>query len=621
MAKLSTKQLDQIATSLQPSLNAHLESLLQTRFIDLRADLETRIDATLKTKWDKLTAEVNANISSLKLTPAPPSTSKPPVLADCSYSGGHQPLRGFIHVMRGILSSRSTAFSDDSARINWVSRNFKPIGGPSNNWWMGLLQDNTVSQGVQDHYQFSGLSFITPPLSSLNSFFSAIVEEFGDKLAHETALKNLQDFKMGSLRIGDFNSQFKSLSGLVLDAPESIRMDYYKKALSAPVRRQAILRADWAQAQTLSAKMTIALLASQQLDKANGVTHSKHSHIPSTHQMISVPQNGDSMEIDAVHLSSNHPSFPKTFFIDECKRLKIFTRCLSPYNETHRTSSGSATCPNAAAPLQAKVDFLRKLRASILPKHVSHPPSGPPQPVQKTVAAVGQTPNPNPPTPFAYQPHLVGWGHPSTSYPPLQYGYPTYPTVAGQVPNPFSTYPPVPVPTPTPQPSATVSAVFSEYANLSSPVYYDLPGADYSDTPRTTELPPTPPPAVQPLSTQPPPSQSHHISAMTFTGHSSTDSRLILLVMLLVGKRLIQAKALIDSGSTGDFMNSLFATRHDLNLSPRDVPMMCIAFDGSPVAAGDVTHFWNGCMTTSIPRSALTSPQSAVTTSSLVFPG
>lgn len=424
MTSFSQDQLDLVATALQQALNAHLESLLQNRFADLQKTFEERLDVSLKTEWDRMAVKLNANLEAMQTAiPAKisklgstPSVAEPPVLADCSYTGGHLPLRGFIHVMRDTLSSRVSAFPDDSARINWVARHFKPIGGSSNNWWMGLLQDNAVIQGVRDHYQFSGLPFITPPpISSLKSFFSAIVDEFGDKLAHETSLKNLQEFKMGSMRIGDFNSQFKSLSGLVLDAPESIRMDYYKKALSAPIRRQAILRSDWAQAQTLTDKMAIALLASQQLDEANGVAHSKHNHLPSTHHMVSVPHNTDAMEIDAINLSANPFSFPKSQFIEECKRLKICTRCLSPYNNMHHTPSGSATCPNAAAPLQAKVDFLKNSRRTNLPKHVPHPPSGPPQPVQRPVAAIAQTPHT---TTSPYQVPTFSWGHPPSAYPP-----------------------------------------------------------------------------------------------------------------------------------------------------------------------------------------------------------
>lgn len=227
---------------------------------------------------------------------------------------------------------------------------------------------------------------------------------------------------MGNMKIGDFNSHFKSLSGLVLDAPESIRMDYYKRALSAPVRRQAILRADWASTHMLSGKMTIATLASQQLDEANRVSHSKHLQPPPTHQMITVPPDSDSMEVDVINFSSSHSStFPKKTYVNECKRQKLCTRCLSPYNDTHRTASGSATCPNAAASLQSKIDFLKHSKRTALPKSVSHPPSGPPQPVHRSVAAVA-APFPTP----GYPPHPppFSWPHPHPAYP---YGYPTYP--------------------------------------------------------------------------------------------------------------------------------------------------------------------------------------------------
>lgn len=176
-------------------------------------------------------------------------------------------------------------------------------------------------------------------------------------------------------------------------------MDYYKRALSGPIRRQAILRADWASAHTLAKKMTIATLASQQLDEANGVSHSKHLHTHSSQQMVSVPTESDAMEVDVIGLSSHPSTFPKKTYIDECKRLKLCTRCLGPYNDTHRTSSGSATCPNAVASLQAKIDFVKNSRKNTLPKSVSHPPPGPPQPVHRPVAAVA-APTPPPPELF-----------------------------------------------------------------------------------------------------------------------------------------------------------------------------------------------------------------------------
>lgn len=556
MTSFTQDQLDSIASALQPSLNTHLESLLNERFAALRTSLEGSWAEVQKEWWEKLSSQVHSSLEEVrgqlpeeirKAAPSGHNVPEPSILSDSSYSGGHPALRGFIHVVRDTLSSRSHAFPSETACVNWVARHFKPIGGSSNNWWMGLLQENAVAQGVRDHYQFSGLPFIIAPLLTLDAFLAAMVDEFGDKLAHETALKNLQECKMGNMKIGDFNSHFKSLSGLVLDAPESIRTDYYKRALSAPIRRQAILRADWASALTLSEKMSIATLASQQLDEANGVSHSKHLQPQSSQHMIHVPHDTNAMEVDVIGLSSHPSSFPKKSYVDECKRQKLCTRCLGPYNETHRTSSGSATCPNAAASLQSKIDFLKNSRKSNLPKTVPHPPPGPPQPVQRTVAAVttpiappaGHHPHPYPPQ-FAWPPQ-----HPS--YPPMQYGYPAYP-------------PPPPPPQSHPQtssvppvPSTTISAVFPEYADLYHPVYYDLPGADFTEPvhlePQVTELPSTPAPV-----------ESVPVSSMTFTGSSASDSRLILSVSLLVGKRLIPAKALIDSGLGGGLYQFRFCS-------------------------------------------------------------
>lgn len=240
MSSFSPEQIDSIATALQPSLNAHLESLLAERFTALRTSLDEKLLSNQELGWEKAIEHINTVLANIR-TQLPEEIRKasstalnlpePPILSDCFYSGGHPSLRGFIHVIRDTLSSCAHSFSSDSARINWVARHFKPIGGSSNNWWMSLLQENAAAQGVHDHYQFSGLPFVISPLSSLDHFLKAVVDEFGDKLAHETALKNLQECRMGNLKIGDFNSQFKSLATLVPDAPESIRIDYYKKAL------------------------------------------------------------------------------------------------------------------------------------------------------------------------------------------------------------------------------------------------------------------------------------------------------------------------------------------------------------------------------------------------------
>lgn len=174
MTTLSANQLDLIAASLQPSLNAHLKSLLQNRFLELKSGLKTCIYAALKTEWDKMRAKVNTNLNSIrdlvpnkvkKLSSAPITAAKPPVLADCLYSGGQLPLRGFIHVMRDVLSFKTASFTNNSAHINWVARHFKPIGG----WDRCRITPFCKVSGIiisSPAYLLSPLPFHLLPLSS-----------------------------------------------------------------------------------------------------------------------------------------------------------------------------------------------------------------------------------------------------------------------------------------------------------------------------------------------------------------------------------------------------------------------------------------------------------------------
>lgn len=143
MSNFTPDQVDSLAAALQPSLNTHLESLLNERFTALRSSLEGSWAGVQKEWWEKLSAQVQSNLEEVrsklpdeirKATPSAFNVPEPAVLSDASYSGGHSSLRGFIHVIRDTLSSRSHAFPNDAARINWVARHFKPIGGSSNNW-------------------------------------------------------------------------------------------------------------------------------------------------------------------------------------------------------------------------------------------------------------------------------------------------------------------------------------------------------------------------------------------------------------------------------------------------------------------------------------------------------
>ncbi|KAG0146538.1 hypothetical protein CROQUDRAFT_20425, partial [Cronartium quercuum f. sp. fusiforme G11] len=98
------------------------------------------------------------------------------------------------------------------------------------NWWMGLIKENAVEQEVKDTYDCSGLPFVLVSLQTVDKFFQAMIQEFGDKFAFSTALKNLQACKMGSLIISKYNSHFNSLA-LDVEASDEILIDYYKKGL------------------------------------------------------------------------------------------------------------------------------------------------------------------------------------------------------------------------------------------------------------------------------------------------------------------------------------------------------------------------------------------------------
>lgn len=64
--------------------------------------------------------------------------------------------------------------------------------------------------------------------------------------------------------------------------------------------------------------------------------------------------------------------------------------------------------------------------------------------------------------------------------------------------------------------------------------------------------------------------------------------------MLVLGKRILHARALIDPGSTGHFLNSRFSATHNLSLDMRSVPLTCTSFDGSPGLGGLITQAWKG---------------------------
>lgn len=64
-----------------------------------------------------------------------------------------------------------------------------------------------------------------------------------------------------------------------------------------------------------------------------------------------------------------------------------------------------------------------------------------------------------------------------------------------------------------------------------------------------------------------------------------------------MGKRAVCARALIDLGSEGDFVDFIFAKNNVSGLLKRKYHITCSSFNGSAAAADPITYFRSGSMT------------------------
>ncbi|KAG0139406.1 hypothetical protein CROQUDRAFT_26287, partial [Cronartium quercuum f. sp. fusiforme G11] len=58
----------------------------------------------------------------------------------------------------------------------------------------------------------------------------------------------------------------------------------------------------------------------------------------------------------------------------------------------------------------------------------------------------------------------------------------------------------------------------------------------------------------------------------------------------------IRARALVDPGSEGDFIDTMFAITNNLTLEPCPFPLTCKGFDGTLSPHGPITNQWTGRM-------------------------
>lgn len=608
---LTDEQLKLIVTDLEPRLQSRMNDYISSRLEEVEPSIQARMDSYMASRFKTLKDQFNVAVkvkhearntafeehikkmcndlpSLVDRTVAESSTVREPlVLQDVTFPGGHSRLRSFLHQIKSALILHEKSFADDSARINWVSRHFRPDTSSSHLWWMSLIHSNALAQQESDPYKSAGLRFIIHELSSIDNFLDSLVKEFRDPFLAESAINALRDCRMTkNSSVPDFNSRFTVLAGEA-EVTEASKMSYYKDSLLDHLCSAVVVRPDWSSATTLRMQQQILVQVEKGLaDAKNSRSRPQPSpaypalpNPPSAlpAQSIAVPRDPNAMEVDA---SSTAP-FPNQVFWELCTERKICTSCLGVYDAAHKGAydqskgvAGRPRCPNASAPFKDKIALLKRLQAerqALQPSSVPHPPAGPPAPVQATSFypapqyshfSLPQAQYFHQPPSSLYQPQpsfhattphsqlpLVSQGYPSVqshqvftphvpqptyqavpvqssatcpaafsqvpTFPGFHFGMvPLLPAYASPVPTVSTPMATTPVPAVQPIPTS-VSAAFSEYANLDEPNMYDNAGLD--------------------------------VSALSFSGiPAGNDFRVTLYVWLMSGGRRFLAKALVD---------------------------------------------------------------------------
>lgn len=172
------------------------------------------------------------------------------------------------------------------------------------------------------------------------SFLCELVLTFSDPFADQKALKSLQSSEMGKLGIQQFNTKRNALLYCVKGLNEAVLMDYYQRALSNRVCRQALSQPDWAPCRTVKECQVVNLLASRQL---NDLYVSSRPVGPTTQAglMVSIPRDPAAMDVD-VHAAgarmvrSPVPSIVTfNFYRKLCHQQALCWQCLKGYDEAH----------------------------------------------------------------------------------------------------------------------------------------------------------------------------------------------------------------------------------------------------------------------------------------------
>lgn len=343
---LTDEHFDVLVNDLEPRLRIKIDEYLTARFFELKK----QFDLALKDEHGICTKDFQDNIQKIcdglpslvdKTVARSMPSWEPSIFQDVTFPGGHARLRSFLHQMKSSLILHKRSFTDDSARINWVARHFRPDNSSSHLWWMSLIHANALAQHESHPYKSAGLAFVIPELSSVDSFLTSLVEEFKDPFSAESAINALCDCHMAkNSSVPDFNSRFTVLAGEA-EVTEASKMSYYKDSLLDHLRAAAVIRPDWSAATTLRMQQNILV----QVERGISDARNSRSRLPPTGapsvaansstlpaQSVVITRDPNAMEVDA---TSTAP-FPNQLFRELCTERKICTSCLGVYDLTHK---------------------------------------------------------------------------------------------------------------------------------------------------------------------------------------------------------------------------------------------------------------------------------------------
>lgn len=138
-----------LVNDLEPRIKVQVDSYLTIRFLALKEQFDKALkeeheDRTTSFKDDlhKMSVDLPALVERTVAKAMP--FREPAILQDVTFPGGHSRLRSFLHQIKSALILHDKSFADDSAKINWVSRHFRPDTSSSHLWWMSLIHANAV---------------------------------------------------------------------------------------------------------------------------------------------------------------------------------------------------------------------------------------------------------------------------------------------------------------------------------------------------------------------------------------------------------------------------------------------------------------------------------------------